>query len=401
MGLKPARVPGNNPPSTTGTTNADLSANPSFVTSIRNWFSSRFGFRGGSASRRGQQGVDGQSGGTENPDPPGVTLDKEKKAYDDAGTSAAAAAAPNGGVSNRHVQTQAASEDGSTGQSTTTGQTLQTAQGDINNDFDYRRRPGEDEDQHQARVEAHLAERFGKGTGGTSTTTKILMLGGISAAITFAILAARYNDTNASVGIKTITIEEYNPPVANYKKVTVAYDRSGTITRRATPPTTLLPTDKNSFNPCRGDIVTIGGSPMNDTHEYRVMDAGVDTVILKIATARLDPFKNYSPIATGKTVWGGTLPYTYDRGDDTVANELLHVYTDFGNQMADVLDGGLDTLLDIAETVVDKVVERVLPSLGGAASRGFCAMVPILCDSTIWIIIGLLIAGLIVFIVVS
>jgi hypothetical protein len=397
--LKPNRVNNGPTSSNDGVNNADMNANPSLLQSLRNMFSGRGASRGGPGSKRGQPGVEGESPGDANQGTSAQVVDRELTASD-----AIRQAAPN--PNNRFVKAEAEGESTTQpGKSVTTGQNLDKGLGDPNNEFDYRPRNNEDPNDHKRRVKDHIAKRYGKRTdadsSGIGTGTKILILGGISAGIVFAILAARYNNTNSSVNIETIRIEDYNPQVSGYKKVTVAYDRSGTITRRGPPTSTLLPTDKNSFNPCRGDIVKIANSPMNDTVEYRVMDAGTDTVILKIPDSDLDIFTTFTP-ASGKNSWDGSrLPYTYNKGDDGTSNELLNVYTDFGNQMADMLDGGLDILLDIAETVIDQVVNRALPYLGGAAKSGFCAMVPILCDSTIWIIIGLLIAGLIVFIVVS
>lgn len=276
--------------------------------------------------------------------------------------------------------------------------------GATNDDDDLNQRPGETPAAWEIRIKDRLKTVFGKS--GSGWTSKLLILGGLSIGVYTAIMLARFDGTNSNVRVLKVTIEKFSTTVSGFKKVTVEYDRSTAQARPPAAPTT--PVDKNAFNPCRGDVVSFDGmAGFESGHEFRVMDSGINTVILKVSDARLNGFTTLAANAYDPADLTASSNYVYNAGDDSnenSQNDIMKVYTTMGNQVADSISGGLDLLALLAEELAAAAVNVILAGAGaaaGAASAGFCNMVPLLCDGTIWIIIGMILAALVVFIILN
>lgn len=270
---------------------------------------------------------------------------------------------------------------------TESGQGSGSLSEDIDSDDFSKNRPNESQSNFEARQEAHMRTTFGKSGGNAST--KIMIAGGIAVSVYAAILVAQYDATNARAKIESIIVEEFSPVVSGYKKVTVAFDRDD-ITRRTGAKLTT-DAEKNAFNPCIGDAISfVDVDDLSDTKEYRIMKSNENSIELKIANANLTTF-----------IGTNVLPYEYQADND----DYMDVFSSWSNQFADDIAGILNVIVAVAENVITQVVAPALGAAAGAAagaaSQGFCRVVPILCDGTIWIIIGMIFAGLFAFIILT
>lgn len=262
---------------------------------------------------------------------------------------------------------------------------------------------GETTAQARARIEGSLRAKLG------NAGAIVSIMGGIGIAIAAAIFLARLDATNANVHINSINID--NLPASdtlktNHVKATVFFDRSRVYSRSGDG--TIPRSDTDAFNPVPGDVVSFNGlfgaTPFNK--EYRIYESGRTSFSIKMLKTDVNITFGNSSRNTRSPVYtpGQATTYTYTAGDDGVSPDIAMVYSNLTNQL---LGEALNFTLSLiaaasqAAAAAAAAVAPIINAAGGAAKAGFCAAVPIFCDSTIWIIIGLIIAGIVAFIILT
>jgi len=243
--------------------------------------------------------------------------------------------------------------------------------------------PNETATARDARFADYIITKLGE----TSTATKLLIAGGIGAAAWAIHLTAMRDATNSSVVIKTISIEQVSGSPTK-RNVTITYDRSKDIIRRSPPGNIPI---KSYFNPSRGDAVTCTSTPFTSSDEFRVIEAGPNSVNIRCTLGKLQGFIDLdTAVDSTNSVYNPTATsYTWTATSDS---SRMEVYSNFGNQLADDADAGMNLLSLLLETLfanMANALSNLAAAGGGAASAAFCTVAPLLCDSVLWIVIGI------------
>jgi hypothetical protein len=254
----------------------------------------------------------------------------------------------------------------------------------------------------RADIEAELKAKFNK----TKASDVLMIMGGLALGIVAAIFVAKIDATNARVNIQKITIEKLpdtDTSKNTHRKVNVYFDRKSVYSRSCpdSRPGCLSRGD-DAFNPVPGDVINFVGV-CNIDKDYRVYESDYGSLSIKMSIQDINSnFGNSSLITKqGAEVYddadiadGTTTTYTYRAGDDgDGSDDQIDVYTSFTNQLVSDIVNAIIYLAGAAAEVVTQLVTAA----GGAASAGFCMVVPILCDGTIWLIIGFAILAIVAF----
>ncbi len=251
--------------------------------------------------------------------------------------------------------------------------------------------------------EAFVLEQVGKT--GMPTSTKILILGGMSVAAYVIYLGAMTAGTHRNkVKINSITVQKIDN---SKKKLIIGFDRSELYY----PPTTAGASNElrnlapDSFNPCLGDSVQFNQPSLLPTGvSYLVRASKGDTVEIVVPDTDLINLKSssqntQSPVYTEDQ----TDSYTLDLSSkDPVA--YMTVYSSFSSQALDGMVDMVSLMALAAANALSNLGGAALSVLGagaGAARQGFCTVMPVFCDSTIWILAFIGIVALIIFVAIS
>ncbi len=248
-------------------------------------------------------------------------------------------------------------------------------------------------------IQTELRTRLGKPTG----KDVIMIMGGIGILIAASIFFAKLDATNARVKITSIVIKKDTQASSQHRIVTVNFDRAQVYSRSCPEGQAgcLARVDRDAFNPVPGDAIKFV-NVCALSQEYRINESTTNSFSIKmLKTDCEDNFgsatqitKANAPLYDSDDVDGGGT-YRYNAGDDGNDDDKVDVYTSFTNQFVSEL---VNAIVYLARTAAE-VITQVVTQLGGATSAGFCKVVPILCDGTIWIIIGLIFAAVFGFII--
>jgi hypothetical protein len=170
------------------------------------------------------------------------------------------------------------------------------------------------------------------------------------------------------------------------------------------------------FQPTEGDTITLQnvGAELGTANDCTILEM-INDRKMKID---IQNYTGATTLTTGNVIFPCS-PTACFPGSATITNPRFMCNSDFGNQfmsnwktfvngIAYAIGQGLGVVINAAGDVINTVaspianlVTTVINAGAGVAKAGFCATVPILCDSTIWIILGLGLLGLIIFIVLS
>lgn len=196
---------------------------------------------------------------------------------------------------------------------------------------------------------------------------------------------------------------------ADASQATISYSRPGSVS-------------PVYFQPAVGDTITINNIPiLGSSPDFRIIEVINDNQI-KIDLAHknndrcLQPFKN-------KTMCEGTAATACSPGPSGCGGSesapTFTCHSDFGNQflsnwratlrlIGSAIGGALGIVINEAGNVVTSVISpivstttQILGAVGSAGGKAFCTLLPIFCDSTIWLIILAALVGVIIFVAIK
>lgn len=237
----------------------------------------------------------------------------------------------------------------------------------------------------------------------TSATGKIAALGGIAISSYMLHLIIKYKLMDgARIKIKNIKIEKKGSDTTN-RLVTITYDPDAAQSKLPTGGYTAMSPDYVSV--AFGDHVNVSNGAMlsgSSDDSFQVKKSFDNKIELHISkttlSSRMGSDYNDNDVGSGN-------PYVLDLSGQT---EYLYINTSWSNQAAKDIADTLSLVLELFLNSLVQALQSLGPALaaaagaaGGAAKAGFCATLPIFCDSTIWLLILIGIVAMIIFVAVS
>ncbi len=179
------------------------------------------------------------------------------------------------------------------------------------------------------------------------------------------------------------------------------------------------------FRPTEGDTITFNNIPiLSSGNDYTIIEVVNDTqIIVSLSTLTnnscLTPFRGNIMCEGSATTACSPGPGAPNTCAGSTSRPSFTCHSDFGNQMLsnwrDLITSvgrgigeALGVVIDEFGNVVTQLISPVVTAItqvggavAGAGGKAFCAMLPIFCDSTIWLLVLVGIIGLIIFVAIK
>lgn len=261
---------------------------------------------------------------------------------------------------------------------------------------------GKSGSQHQADFDSKLT-RLGKRL--SNPAVAIPLLGGLGLAAYFTHLGIlKTQNDGASVRVTNIRVESIAGQTGSnqQRKVTITYDSEDATTRGG------IPISPDYVKICVNDRVSFDSACKLGSGSRQVKRSENDFFEIIMTDSELTGTGGL-PGASQNTPSGGcgsptpcystsSLPYSLD------VNGYLTISTTMTNQLAQNIGESLYAAGQIFIAALQAAIPAInatAGAIGGAAKAGFCATMPIFCDSTIWLVILIGVVAMIIFVAVS
>lgn len=181
--------------------------------------------------------------------------------------------------------------------------------------------------------------------------------------------------------------------------------------------------NRPNFKPAEKDTITLSNTGLEQANDCIIVEV-LGSTRIKVDISNI-PLAS-RPARNAIIVSGSSRVPPPQSGTPPPPQPEFVCHSDFGNQLAGAFDdlasfagdvagtvigAGIDLAGNAASRLLDEVADlaedaggaagRILGAAGGAARQGFCATLPIMCDSTIWLIILIGVVAMIIFVAVS